>query len=127
MSVNTDVSDAAELIEEALQTQGAPTAGIPIFWAGAVAPQPLPDAFLMIEPLYVNVWRSGVRFTNASHVVQVRAAARIIGVCTRLRADVFDVLPRTVFGEAQFGPLFKTDEHYNAILTVRTITAPERK
>lgn len=124
--LNYDESDTGVLIQTYLQATGAPTKDVPIFWDAAVVPAPLPSKFIVIEPLFPTEWRAGACITDVTHTVQIRAAATSIGGATSLRASIRNLLPRTVFGQVQFGPRFKTDSHYDAILTVQTITAPRK-
>lgn len=125
MTIDLDVSNAGVRVELLLKASGAPTAGTTIYWGGATLPSPLPDAFIVIEPLYPLEWRSWGEQRAVSHTIQIRASAKSIGGSTKLRSDIASLLPATEFGTVTHGPTFKVDSHYDSILTARTITAPE--
>lgn len=124
MVVNVNESDTGVIIQQLLEHTSAPTKDVPIYWDGAVVPAPPPDTFILIEPLFPTLWRNW-GCVQATHTVQIRAVARSVGGATSLRHDIYNLLPRDVFSSVTFGPRFKTDEHYDAIMTVQTITAPE--
>lgn len=119
--LNLDESTTGSRIQALLQAPGSPTEGVIVYWAGAKLPSPLPDSFIVIEPLFPTEWRAGKRVTNATHTVQVRAVAKTRGGASRLRALISALLLRTEFGTVTYGPTFKTDSHFDSILTARTI------
>lgn len=125
MVLDLDVSNAGVRVETLLKADASPVKGTTVYWGGATLPSPLPDTFIVIEPLYPTEWRSWGEQRAATHTVQVRASARSIGGSTKLRSQIAALLPATEFGTLQFGPTFKADSHFDSILTARTITAPE--
>ena len=125
MSLDLDVSNAGVRAQALLEATGAPTAGVPIYWGGAVLPEPLPNSFIVIEPLYPTEWREWGAQRNVSHTIQIRASAKSIGGSTSLRSQVANLLPPDEFGTVTFGPTFKADSHWDSILTARTVGAPE--
>ena len=122
MSLDLDVSITGERIQTLLE---ATPIGVPIFWGGAIEHQALPDEFITITPLYPTEWRSWGQQRNATHTVQVAASSRTAGGSTSLLSRVAAALPATEFTIASFTPTIKVDEHYDSILTARTISAPE--
>lgn len=121
MGLDLDVSNTGVLAQSLLEAPGAPTAGIPIYWDAAHLPSPLPDEFIVIEPLYPLEDRAWGQQRNATHTIQIRACARSKGASTKLRSQIANLLPPTVFGTVTHGPSPKSGSHYDSILTARTI------
>lgn len=121
MALDLDVSNAGVTAQELLQATGSPVKEVPLYWGGATLPSPLPDRFIVIEPLFPTEWREWGEQRNAAHTIQVRAAAKSIGGSTSLRSQIANLLPPTVFGTVTHGPTLKADTHYDSILTARTI------
>lgn len=126
-ALDLDESTTGVRIQALLEAPGAPTEGVTVYWGGATLPQPLPNTFIVIEPLFPTEWRAGARATNATHTVQVRACARSRGGASSLRATISKLLPRTEFGTVRYGPTIKVDKHFDSILTVTTVTATKKE
>lgn len=123
MAVDLDPSNAGVRAQELLEAPGSPVAGIPIYWGGATLPAPLPDRFIVIEPLFPTEWRSWGEQRAATHTIQIRACARSIGGSTSLRAKIASLLPASEFGTVRHGPTIKIDSHFDSILTATTVAA----
>ena len=123
MSLDLDVSNAGVRAQELLEAPGAPTEGVPIYWGGANLPKPLPNTFIVIEPLYPTEHRSWGEQRVATHTIQIRASAKSIGGSTSLRSSIANLLPATEFGTVRHGPTLKVDAHYDSILTATTVAA----
>lgn len=124
MPLDLDVTTTGITTQELLQAPSSPIADIPIYWGGAVLPTPLPDAFITLEPLFPTEWREWGEQRNATHTLQIRASARTLGGSTSLRSTIANLLPATMFGTITFGPTLKADQHYDSILTARTVSVP---
>lgn len=125
MALDLDVSNAGVRAEALIKADASPIKTTAVYWGGATLPSPLPDSFIVIEPLYPTEWRSWGEQRAASHTIQIRASAKSIGGSTGLRSTIANLLPATEFGTVTFGPTLKVDSHWDSILTARTITAPE--
>lgn len=121
MALDLDVSNAGVRAQALLEAPGSPTEGVPIYWGGANLPQPLPNTFIVIEPLFPTEWRSWGEQRQATHTIQIRACAKSVGGSTSLRASIANLLPATEFGTVRHGPTIKVDAHYDSILTATTV------
>lgn len=121
MVLDLDVSNAGVRAQALLEAPGSPTEGVPIYWGGANLPQPLPNTFIVIEPLFPTEWRSWGEQRQAMHTIQIRACAKSVGGSTSLRASIANLLPADEFGTVRHGPTIKVDAHYDSILTATTV------
>lgn len=121
MALDLDVSNAGVRAQELIQAPSSPIKDTPIYWGGATLPSPLPNSFIVIEPLYPTEWREWGEQRNATHTIQIRACAKSVGGSTSLRSSIANLLPPVEFGTLQHGPTIKVDAHYDSILTARTV------
>lgn len=125
MAVDLDPSNTGVRIQDLIQATSSPIKTVPVYWGGATLPAPLPDRFIVIEPLFPTEWRAWGEQRAGTHTVQVRACARTVGGSTSLRADIASLLPASEFGTVQHGPTIKVDAHFDSILTATTVAAAQ--
>lgn len=125
MALDLDVSNAGVRAQELLEAPGSPVAGTPIYWGGATLPSPLPNTFIVIEPLFPTEWRAWGEQRAATHTIQIRACAKSIGGSTSLRSSIANLLPAGEFGEVRHGPTIRVDSHFDSILTATTVAAEQ--
>lgn len=125
MALDLDVSNAGVRAQALLEAPTSPVKDVPVYWGGATLPAPLPDRFIVIEPLFPTEWRSWGEQRQATHTIQIRACAKSIGGSTSLRSAVAALLPASEFGTVRHGPTIKTDSHYDSILTATTVAAEQ--
>ena len=121
MALDLNPENTGLLIESYLKADTSPTKDITVFWAGATLPSPLPDRFIIIDPLFPTEWRAWGKQRNATHTVQVRAVGRTRGDSSSLRSQIANLLPAEVFGTVTYGPNMKMGKHFDSILTTRTV------
>lgn len=126
MALDLNPDATGTLIEDLIKADDSPIKDVTVFWGGATLPTPLPERFIVIEPLFPTEWRSWGEQRNATHTVQVRASGTTRGASSSLRSQVANLLPPDVIGTIFYGPTLKIGKYFDSILTARSI-AGERE
>lgn len=125
MALDLDPSNAGVRIQDLLQAASSPIKTVPVYWGGATLPSPLPNSFIVIEPLFPTEWRAWGEQRQATHTIQIRACAKSVGGSTSLRSSITNLLPASEFGTVRHGPTIKVDSHFDSILTATTVAAAQ--
>lgn len=121
MALDLDPNTTGQVIENLIKASSSPIKDVPVYWGGGRKNTPLPEQFIVIEPLFPTEWRSWGKQSNATHTVQVRAVGRTRGGSSSLRSKLANLLPPHQFGTVSFGPTIQVDKHFDSILTARTV------
>lgn len=93
-----------------------------VYRRGNTLPEPLPTTFIVLQPLFAPITRSGSKRLYATHSVQALCCSTGSGTAHSLTQTINEALPVAEFGVQGTSYENKSGAHYEVPVTITRIT-----